>query len=108
MPARTTRILLVGVTACLVVDDFADAPIVEVTELELAVTDLDRSLGFYTRVLDFRLVDRGERSARIALGDERLRLTRLPHGAAPAHANDPTFQHVAIVVTDMDAAAARL
>jgi catechol 2,3-dioxygenase-like lactoylglutathione lyase family enzyme len=101
-----------------------------VAAVGLTVADLDRSLAFYTGVLDFemveerqvsgvafeRLVGVGGARARVAtlrLGDELLELTQYlrPTGRpAPAdwRSNDRWFQHVAIIVRDMDAAFARL
>lgn len=96
----------------------------------LTVSDLDRSLDFYQRVLGFErrleVEQAGDafealqgvfaaraRTARIALGSECLELTEFlgPRGRpAPAElrSNDRSFQHVAIVVADMDRAYARL
>jgi len=94
------------------------------------VSDMDRSVAFYTSVLDFRKLSDDEvagsayeklegvfgvrmRVVRLGLGDERLQLTEYlaPRGRpAPAdsRSNDRWFQHVAIVVSDMDSAYARL
>ena len=96
----------------------------------LTVSDLDRSIAFYTEVLTFeRVLERevaGEpwealagvfalrtRTARLKLGDECLDVTEYlaPVGRpapADARSNDRWFQHVAIVVADMDRAYARL
>jgi len=96
----------------------------------LTVSDMDRSVAFYTSVLDFRKLSDDEvaggayeklegvfgirmRVVRLGLGDERLQLTEYlaPRGRpAPAdsRSNDRWFQHVAIVVSDMDSAYARL
>jgi catechol 2,3-dioxygenase-like lactoylglutathione lyase family enzyme len=96
----------------------------------LTVSDLDQSVRFYTDVLSFEKVGEAQRSgaafeklvglpgarARVAtlrLGDEHLELTQylMPHGRpAPAdwHGNDRWFQHVAIIVSDMDRAYQRL
>jgi catechol 2,3-dioxygenase-like lactoylglutathione lyase family enzyme len=96
----------------------------------MTVSDLDRSVEFYTTVLDFAVEtddtldgERVEalhgvpgariRVVRLRLGDERLQLTeyRSPRGRpAPAdsRSNDRWFQHVAIIVSDMDRAYARL
>ncbi len=89
----------------------------------ITVADLDRSVAFFTDVLDFRLLGREERAgddvehvegvfgarlavARLALGDERIELvqfTAAPGRPLPADArgNDRIFQHIAIVVRDM-------
>jgi catechol 2,3-dioxygenase-like lactoylglutathione lyase family enzyme len=96
----------------------------------MTVGDIDRSVDFYTRVLDFRLVSDSQaggpsfdslqglsgtstRVVRLRLGDEDLQLTQYltPRGRpAPvgARSNDRWFQHVAIIVSDMDSAYARL
>jgi catechol 2,3-dioxygenase-like lactoylglutathione lyase family enzyme len=109
----------------------APAPLVAgVGCLGLTVSDLDRSVAFYTRVLAFEPVLEREvagepweqlagvfalraRTARLALGGECLELTEYlaPVGRPPpvdARSNDRWFQHVAIVVADMDRAYARL
>ncbi|HET9596383.1 MAG TPA: VOC family protein [Anaeromyxobacteraceae bacterium] len=97
----------------------------------LTVSDLDRATDFYERVLSFRregdgLEVTGERwesltgvfglrarIARLRLGGECLELTEYlaPRGRpapADARSNDGWFQHVAIVVADMDEAYRRL
>jgi len=96
----------------------------------MTVGEMDRSVEFYTRVLDFRKVSDDEtggasydslegltgtklRVVRLELGDESLQLTQYlsPRGRlAPtdARSNDRWFQHIAIIVNDMDSAYARL
>ena len=96
----------------------------------MTVADLDRSVDFYTRVLTFRKVSEAEaagpeverllgvfgariRVASLRLGDETLELTEFlaPKGRPvppDARSNDRTFQHVAIVVSDMAKAYVRL
>jgi len=96
----------------------------------MTVSDLDRSVDFYARALSFEKVAELEvagnayeqlagifgvrsRTARLALGSECLELSEYlaPRGRpAPvdARSNDRWFQHVAIVVTDMDRAYQRL
>lgn len=96
----------------------------------LTVSDMDRSVEFYTRVLDFTKVTDDElvgepyerltgvfgarlRVVRLRLGEEFLQLTEYlasPGRTAPvdARSNDRWFQHVAIIVRDMDSAYARL
>jgi catechol 2,3-dioxygenase-like lactoylglutathione lyase family enzyme len=101
-----------------------------VDAIGFTVSDLDRSLQFYTQVLPFVRVSEVEvsgrpyellsglfgaraRVARLALGDEQLELTEyqaprgrpLPPDMKP---NDRTFQHIAIIVRNMDQAYARL
>ncbi len=101
-----------------------------VTIVGLTVSDMERSVDFYTRVLDFARVSDQEvqgpayeqlagvsgsrlRVVRLRLGDELLQLTQYlasPGRAAPAdsRSNDRWFQHVAVIVSDMDQAYARL
>lgn len=93
------------------------------------VASLDLSVHFFTAVLDFRVTHDADtsaaarltpgtgpaqqaRTARVTLGEECLDLTqyRTPKGRPypDSRANDRWFQHVAIVVSDIDAAYARL
>jgi catechol 2,3-dioxygenase-like lactoylglutathione lyase family enzyme len=94
------------------------------------VSDLDRSIAFFTDVLTFEEASKRElhgeelerlsgvfgsraRVARLALGEETIELTEYlaPRGnpyPADTRSNDLWFQHVAIVVNDMDAAYQRL
>ncbi|HYZ15377.1 MAG TPA: VOC family protein [Candidatus Acidoferrum sp.] len=98
--------------------------------ITIVVGDLDRSVAFYTGVLDFRRIGESEvtgtpyeqlegifgariRSARLALGDEQIELQEylVPKGRPfpdDSRSNDRWFQHIAIVTADMDAAYARL
>lgn len=101
-----------------------------VDAIGLTVADADRSVDFYTHTLGFTVVHDVEvagdayerlralfpvrmRVVRLALGREQLELTEYitPRGRpAPvdARSNDRWFQHVAIVVADMDRAYAQL
>jgi catechol 2,3-dioxygenase-like lactoylglutathione lyase family enzyme len=101
-----------------------------VATVGMTVGDMDRSVAFYRDVLGFVAESDVEvagdvferlhgvfgaraRVARLRLGDETLELTEYlaPRGRpvpADAAANDRSFQHVAIIVSDMDAAYARL
>ena len=106
-------------------------PLVQgVDSIGLTVSDLDRSVEFYSKVLQFEKVSEVEvegenyehatgvfglrmRIARLRLGDESLELTEFlaPRGRpAPAdsRSNDRWFQHVAIIVSDMVHAYQRL
>ena len=96
----------------------------------LTVSNMDSSLQFYTRVLDFQRVSDDEvtgepyerlegvfgariRVVRLRLGEEYLQLSEYlaPRGRpapADARSNDRWFQHVAVIVSDMDRAYARL
>lgn len=101
-----------------------------ITVIGMTVGDLDRSVTFFSEVLSFETVGRrrvsGEAFARLnglpsaegqaailKLGDELLELTafELPPGRnfpAGTRSNDRWFQHIAIIVSDMDRAYARL
>jgi catechol 2,3-dioxygenase-like lactoylglutathione lyase family enzyme len=110
---------------------FASEPLAQAIGcVGLTVSDADRSAEFYTRVLDFRrekeIEVAGEswerlsgvfgmraRTLRVRLGAECLDLTEFltPRGRPSpddARSNDRSFQHVAIVVADMDEAYRRL
>jgi len=105
-------------------------PVTSVGTVGMTVSDLRRSLDFYTRVLPFQQVSEVEQSGRefelqvgvfgarartvtLRLGQETLALTEflaprgrpIPDDFKP---NDAAFQHVAIIVSDMDRAYARL
>ena len=102
----------------------------EVKGAGFTVSDLDRAVEFYTNVLTFEKVSETEiwgeeherlqgvfglrmRVARMRLGDEFLELTEYlaPRGRpipADSRSNDRWFQHVAIIVSDMDQAYQRL
>ena len=106
------------------------APISAVDAVGMTVADMDRALAFYTGVLPFRKVSDVEvagrehelltgvfgarlRIVRLALGDEAIELTQFkaPAGRpypADTRANDRWFQHIAIIVSDMDRAYAQL
>jgi catechol 2,3-dioxygenase-like lactoylglutathione lyase family enzyme len=108
----------------------ASAKIVALDTVVFPVSDLDRSIAFYTGVLEFTTVSTTEvagdgvekvlgvfgaraRVARLKLGDESLELMQFlaPEGRAypeDARSNDRTFQHVAIIVSDMAKAYAKL
>jgi catechol 2,3-dioxygenase-like lactoylglutathione lyase family enzyme len=101
-----------------------------VTAIVVPVADLDAAVQFYTGVLAFRVVDQRERqgtdeerlqgvfglrttTATLTLGDERVELVEFqtPRGRplpGDTRSNDRWFQHLAIVVRDMDAAYAVL
>jgi catechol 2,3-dioxygenase-like lactoylglutathione lyase family enzyme len=109
----------------------ADTPAVRaVADVGMTVSDLDRSVTFFTTVLDFEKVNEHEaagddfarlegvagakaRVARLRLGRETLELSEYlsPRGRAvpiDSRSNDRWFQHVAIIVSDMEQAYARL
>jgi catechol 2,3-dioxygenase-like lactoylglutathione lyase family enzyme len=100
--------------------------VTEVDSIGMTVSDLDRAVEFYAKVLSFEKVSETEahgeahehlqgifgmhtRTARLKLGDEFIELTEYlaPKGRpAPvdARSNDRWFQHMAIIVSDMDRA----
>lgn len=108
----------------------AEPKVIGVGAVGMTVSGMDRSVAFYAGVLDFRKVSDIEfhnerfdrltgvfgarvRIVRMMLGDETLELTEYltpPGRPVPpdSRSNDRWFQHVAIVVRDMDAAYARL
>jgi len=108
----------------------AAAPARAVDGVAMTVSDMDRSVAFYTEVLTFQLVSAVEvagseyehlegifglrmRIVRLRLGAEYLTLIQylVPRGRPyppDSHANDRWFQHIAIVVSDMDEAYGRL
>jgi catechol 2,3-dioxygenase-like lactoylglutathione lyase family enzyme len=105
-------------------------PVAAVDAIGMTVADMDRSLEFYTNVLSFEKISDVEvtgteyeqlqgvfgvrmRVARLKLGEEAIELTEYlaPHGKpfpADSRSDDRWFQHVAIIVSDMDQAYARL
>ena len=112
----------------------AQAPIhpliVTVDAIGVTVGDMDRSVAFYTDALSFQKVSDVEvageayerlesvfglrmRVVRLKLGDEFLELTQFltPRGRpvpSDSRSNDRWFQHVSIIVSDMDKAYAWL
>jgi len=96
----------------------------------ISVASLETSTSFFTTVLDFKQRNQQDsssvarlapgmpakteaRSQHLTLGDECLDLTEytFPKGQpfpADSHGNDRWFQHIAIVISDMDKAYARL
>jgi catechol 2,3-dioxygenase-like lactoylglutathione lyase family enzyme len=109
----------------------ANTPVVGAVEsVSVTVSDMERSLRFYHEVLGFEREADVEvagddyehlygvfgarlRIVTLRLGDESLKLEQFlaPHGRpipADSHSNDGWFQHVAIIVSDMDRAYAWL
>src|SRR3954462_3051301 len=96
----------------------------------ITVADMDRSIDFYSRILTFEKVSDAElagdevehlfgvfgarvRVVRMKLGDESIELAQFlaPRGRPippDSHSNDLWFQHIAIIVSDMDRAYAVL
>src|SRR5215469_8620190 len=114
--------------ASLVVSARAEGPPLtsEVDSVDMTVSDMDRAVAFYSGVLDFEKVSDTEvvgetyenlegvfgvrvRVVRMQLGDEFIELSEYlaPKGSsipAGARSNDRSFQHIAIIVSDMDKA----
>jgi len=109
----------------------AQAPLAsEVISIGVTVSDMDRSVKFFTDVLTFEKLSDVEvvgepyehlqgvfglrmRVVTLQLGKERIELTEylVPRGRpipVDARSNDRWFQHIAIIVSDMDKAYARL
>ena len=102
----------------------------EVVAVTIPVSDLDRAVDFYAKVLTFEEVGRAElsgeawerlegvfglrvRTARMRLGSEQIELVEYvaPEGRpvpVDSRSNDRWFQHIALIVSDMDRAYARL
>src|SRR6266481_2277837 len=101
-----------------------------VDAIGITVSDMDRAVDFYSKVLTFEKVSDTEvagenyehlegvfglrmRVVRMRLGDEFIELTEYlaPKGRpipVDSRSNDRWFQHIAIIVSDMDRAYARL
>jgi len=133
MPSRTiiavlSAALLIAITKGTVSGE--SAAIIGVGDVGMTVSDMDRSVAFYTQVLDFKQISDDEisgsaferlegifgahaRVVRLQLGTETIALTAyLTPGGRPipidSASNDRWFQHIAIVVSDMRRAYARL
>lgn len=105
-------------------------PVLAVDAIGMTVSDMDRAVDFYSNVLTFEKMSDVEvwgehyerlqgvfglrmRVVRMKLGDEAIELTEYlaPQGRpfpADTKSNDHWFQHIAIVVSDMDKAYHRL
>jgi len=119
-----------SVAFALVLVGSADAALAQLVKavdaVGITVSDLDRSVQFFSEVLSFEKISDVEvhgdeyeklqglfgvrmRIVRMKLGDEMIALTQYlaPEGRpipADWRSNDHTFQHIAIVVSDMDKA----
>lgn len=123
------QILLIN---CLVIlcADIVTAQINKVGSIGITVKDMNRSVNFYTTVLGFKKISDEEfsgedyeklegifglniRVVKLQLGEEQIELTDyLTTGGRTIpedfKSNDLSFQHIAIVVSDMDKAFAQL
>src|SRR5438132_5819352 len=130
MKFRThTRIVVVALLALCSASIFAQSPKVAVESIGMTVSDMDRSVEFYSALTFQKVKDvevSGEqyehlegvfgarmRIVRMQLGKEFLDLTQYlaPPGRpipVDSRSNDLWFQHIAIVVRDMDQAFEKL
>lgn len=131
MKIRIVLLLAWALLGSLARAEVSGVPVVSsVDSIGITVNDMDRAVDFYTNVLSFTKVterevagDRYERlygvfGMRLAvvtmqLGDERIELMQFlaPRGRptpTDSRSNDRWFQHVAIIVSDMDHAYAWL
>ena len=129
LPAAALALIFAAATAWSA--PVAPTPAVNgVDSVVISVSDMARAVAFYTHVLDFRVASDREaagsdyehllgvfgariRVVRLQLGDEAIELLEFlaPRGRplpADLRSNDHAFQHVAIIVSDMDKAYARL
>lgn len=123
--AKVALSLLLALLTCSL-----QASVLDVGSINLTVGNLNRELAFYTNALPFELVGISEKNgaeqdlllgleatrlrvAELKLGGERITLTEHLSGKGrpippDSRSNDRWFQHIAIVVQDMDRAYARL
>lgn len=119
--------LIIGILAFVAFfSTFANGQVSKVESVGFTVSDMDKAIDFYTRVLPFEKVSDKEiwgedfehlsgvfgarvRIVRLKLGNETLELTEyLNSNSRPipvdSRSNDKWFQHIAIIVSDMDKA----
>lgn len=119
--------LIIGLLALLAFfPSIANGQVSKVESVGFTVSDMDKAIDFYTRILPFEKVSDTEtlgadfehlsgvfgarvRVVRLKLGDEFLELTEyLASNGRPipidSRSNDKWFQHVAIIVSDMNKA----
>src|SRR5438445_2763255 len=123
------KFVIIALFALLSVTGFAQSPQVAVESVGMTVSDMDRSVAFYSALAFQKVSDvevLGEqyehlegvfgarmRIVRMQLGNEYLDLTEYlaPRGRLiplDSRSNDLWFQHIAIVVRDMDQAFEKL
>lgn len=127
---RRSRRTLWLIALVLAASPLRAAHLTGVDAVAIPVADLDRSVDFYSKVLTFQKISESEvagadverlfgvfgmraRVARLRLGEESIELRQFlaPEGApvpSDFHSNDRWFQHIAVIVSDMDAAYAVL
>ncbi len=130
MRKRTTTValgLLLALLVCLPVAQAQSAGVTAVDSVVIVVSDLDRAVDFYATTLTFEKVSETEvwgseyehlegifglrmRRARLRLGEEQVELVEYlaPSTGRPipvdARSQDRWFQHIAIIVSDMERA----
>src|SRR5690242_11825700 len=126
MPIARCLVVLAGFICCC----NAYGQTTKVDAIGITVQDMDRALNFFTKILPFEKISEVEvagmeyeklkgvfgiryRKARLRLGDQEIELTDfLTAGGRSipedSRSNDLWFQHIAIVVSNMDSAYARL
>jgi catechol 2,3-dioxygenase-like lactoylglutathione lyase family enzyme len=131
-PRQFAAILLaLPILLALTPSQAAPQPLVRVVDaVGMTVSDMDRAVDFYAKVLTFAKISDAEvagssfehlqgvfgvrmRVVRMRLGEEFIELTEYlaPKGQpfpGDTRSNDRWFQHIAIIVTDMDRAYQRL
>ncbi len=133
MVNHSNSFMLKLLSICIVILIFSGygyTQVVEVGAIGLTVSDMEQGLEFYQKVLGFKEVSDTEvygseyehlqgvfglrmRIVRLRLGEEFIELTEYltPQGRpipVDSRSNDHWFQHIAIVVSDMDSAYAHL
>jgi catechol 2,3-dioxygenase-like lactoylglutathione lyase family enzyme len=124
-------LILLALSAIVRADSSGVPPVVaSIDSIGITVDDMDRAVEFYTKVLGFEKLDLREVAgepyerlygvfgmrlavATLRLGEERIELMQfiVPRGRpepVDSKSNDRWFQHVAIIVSDMDRAYAWL
>ncbi len=126
----STLATMLVIWAALVRPSFADGVVASVEAVGITVSDMRAALPFYTKILPFEVVDEREidgseyerlysvfgmraHIVRLRLGDEYIDLIDFiaPEGRpvpVDSRSNDEWFQHIAIIVRDMDEAYAHL
>ncbi len=127
---RTKAVLFIVFIFSVAPSAYGEPKVLGVGAIGFSVSDMDRSVEFYSQVLTFKKVSDVEfhderfdrltgifgarvRIVMMKLGEETIELTEYltPQGKpipSDSRSNDRWFQHIAIVVRDMDTAYARL
>ncbi len=89
-----------------------EAAVVGVDAIRITVSDIQRAAAFYQGTLGFQKVSASPYRIRLKLGDEAIELTSCGTPGRPyppdSRSNDLWFQHIALIVSDFDAAYAKL